>query len=232
MPMLRHSVIWLLRDTTTPELRVEMLKGLAYLRMECLMVRAGDYGDDIFGGSRRLAEVPHAARRPVWRRGAEGPPSNYDVALHLDFDDWAGHDAYSADPAHGAGSRFNESVAWDELTARVDWYPDAEPRTRHGHVKHVGMFVWADDAVERAKQRALDAVRALAEFPAVEAVAVGPNVGKLVSDYDWIMDIQLPDRAAAERLLGSAPYARAMEAVAAATKYEWTARLSHVMRGP
>ena len=25
---------------------------------------------------------------------------------------------------------------------------------------------------------------------------------------------------------------RAMEAVAAATKYEWTARLSHIMRGP
>jgi len=230
MPALRHSVIWLLRDTTTPEQRVEMLKGLAYLRMECLMVRAGDYGDDLFGGSRGLGEIPHAARTPVWRRGAEGPPSHYDVALHLDFDGWAEHDAYAADPAHAAGSRFNESVAWDELTARVDWY--GAPPVRHGHVKHVAMFVWADDAAEGVKQRALDAVRALAEVPGVEAVAAGLNVGKLVSDYDWIMDIQLPDRAATERLLGGAPYARAMEAVAAATKYEWTARLSHVMRGP
>lgn len=230
MPPLRHSVIWLLRDTTTPELRVEMLKGLAFLRMECLMVRTGDYGNDLFGGSRRLGEIPHADRTPVWRRGSEGPPSNYDVALHLDFDDWAEHDAYSADPAHGAGSRFNESVGWDELTARVDWY--GAPPPSHGHVKHVAMFVWADDAHERAKQRAFDAVRALAGVPGVEGVAVAPNVGKLVSDYDWIMDIQLPDRAAAERLLGGAPYARAMEAVAAATKYEWTARLSHVMRGP
>ena len=94
------------------------------------------------------------------------------------------------------------------------------------------MFVWADGASEGAKQQALDAVRALAAVPGVEGVAVGPNVGKLVSDYDWIMDIQLPDRAATERLLGGAAYARAMEAVAAATKYEWTARLSHVMRGP
>jgi hypothetical protein len=54
----------------------------------------------------------------------------------------------------------------------------------------------------------------------------------LVSDYDWIMDVQTPDRAAAERLLAGPHYARAMDAVAAATKYEWTARLSHVMRGP
>jgi len=230
--VLRHSVIWLLRDTTTPEMRVEMLKGLAYLRMECLMVRSGDYGADIFGGSRELRELPQVERSPIWRRGAEGPPSNYDVALHLDFDDWAGHEEYSADPAHAAASRFNESVAWDELTARVDWHYDGEPPTRRGHVKHVAMFVWADDAAEGARQRAVDAVQGLAETPGVEAVAVGHNVGKLVSDYDWIMDVQVPDRAAAERLLNGAPYARAMEAVAAATKYEWTARLSHIMRGP
>ena len=68
--MLRHSVIWLLRDTTTPEMRVEMLKGLAYLRMECLMVKSGDYGADIFGGSRELRELPQVERSPIWRRGA------------------------------------------------------------------------------------------------------------------------------------------------------------------
>lgn len=223
-------MIWLLRDTTTPELRIEMLKGLAYLRMECPMVRSGDYGADIFGGSRELREVPPAERTPIWRRGSEGPPSNYDVALHLDFDDWAGHEQYSADPTHAAASRFNEAVAWDELTARVDWYYDGEPPTQSGHIKHVAMFVWADDVAEGARQRALDAVRELAKAPGVEAVTIGHNVGKLVSDYDWIMDVQLPDRAATERLLGGTPYVRAMEVVAAATKYEWTARLSHVMR--
>ena len=230
--MLRHSVIWLLRDTTTPELRIEMLKGLAYLRMECPMVRSGDYGADIFGGSQRLHEVPQAERIPVWRRGAAGPPSNYDVALHLDFDDWSGHEQYSADPAHAAASRFNASVSWDELTARVDWHYDGAPPARRGHVKHVAMFVWADGAAEQAKQRALDAVRRLAEAPGVEAVTIGHNVGRLVSDYDWIMDVQLPDRTATERLLRGPHYAGAMETVAAVTKYEWTARLSHVMRGP
>jgi hypothetical protein len=67
----------------------------------------------------------------------------------------------------------------------------------------------------------------------VGAVHLGlQNDGRLVSDYNWIMDVQVPDRDAAERLLGGLHYARAMEAVAAATKYEWTARMSHIMRGP
>jgi hypothetical protein len=94
------------------------------------------------------------------------------------------------------------------------------------------MFVWGDGVPEHAKQRAFDTVRRLADAPGVVAVTVGHNVGRLVSDYDWIIDVQVPDRDAAERLLGGPHYARAMDAVAAATKYEWTARVSHIMRGP
>ncbi len=230
--MLRHSVIWRLRDTTTPALQAEMLQGLAYLRLECPMVRSGDYGEDLFGGSRRFDNPPPFEATPVWRRGADGPPGNYDVALHLDFDDWDSYQQYSPHPAHKAASVFNGAVSWDELTARVDWYFDGDAPARRGHVKHVAMFVWADGVPEHAKQRAHDAVRRLADAPGVEAVTLGHNVGRLVSDYDWIMDVQVPDRDAAERLLGGPHYARAMDAVAAATKYEWTARVSHIMRGP
>jgi hypothetical protein len=237
--MLRHSVLWVLRDTTTPALEAEMLAGLAYLRMECLMVRGGDYGADLFGGSRRLETPAPRERTPVWRRGSraasadtDGPPANYDVALHLDFEDWTAYQRYSPDPAHQAASRFNGSVSWDELTARVDWYYEGEPPARRGHIKHVAMFVWADGAAEDLRRRALDAVRRLGEAPHVEALAVGQNTGKLVSDYDWIMDVQLPDRDTAARFLAGRHYAEAMAEVAAATKYEWTARLSHLMRGP
>jgi hypothetical protein len=230
--MLRHSVIWRLRDTTTPALQTEMLQGLAYLRMECPMVRSGDYGEDLFGGSRRFDDPPPFEAAPVRRRGTDGPPAYYDMALHLDFDDWGAYREYSPHPAHRAASGFNGMASWDELTARVDWYFDGETPTRRGHVRHVAMFVWADGVSQRAKRRALDAVQALGEAPGVEAVTVGRNVGQLVSDYDWIMDAQVPDRAAAERLLGGPHYARAMTEVAASTKYEWTARLSHVMRGP
>jgi hypothetical protein len=230
--MLRHSVIWRLRDTTTPALQAEMLQGLAYLRMECPMVRSGDYGEDLFGGSRRFDDPPPFEATPVWRRGADCPPANYDVALHLDFDDWDSYRQYSPHPAHKAASAFNGAVSWDDLTARVDWYLDGEAPTRRGHVKHVAMFVWGDGVPEHAKQRAFDTVRRLADAPGVVAVTLGHNVGRLVSDYDWIMDVQVPDRDAAERLLGGPHYARAMDAVAAATKYEWTARVSHLMRGP
>ncbi|HEV2440671.1 MAG TPA: hypothetical protein VGX97_11480 [bacterium] len=230
--MLRHSVIWRLRDTTTPALQTEMLEGLAYLRMECPMVRSGDYGDDLFGGSRRFDDPRPFEASPVWHRGPDGPPANYDVALHLDFDDWDAYRQYSPHPAHRAGSVFNGAVSWDELTARVDFYLNGEAPNRRGHVKHVAMFVWTDGVSEQAKQRALEAARALGDAPGVEAVTLGHNVGQLVSDYDWIMDVHVPDRPAAERLLAGAHYARAMAAVAAATKYEWTARLSHIMRGP
>ncbi len=226
--MLRHSVLWTLRDTTGPDLRLEMLKGLAFLGTECPMVRHGDYGEDIFGGSRDLREVP---RTPMWRRQASGPESDFDVALHLDFDDWSGHEAYSADTTHGAASTFNESVSWDELTARVDWYYEGDRPTRRGYVRHVAMFVWDDGIDEAGKARAVDAVRELGELGEIDAVATGANVGQLRSDYDWIMDIQLPDRLSAERLLAGSVYAKAMETVATATRFEWTARVTHLMRG-
>jgi hypothetical protein len=225
--MLRHSVLWTLRDTTTPELRLEMLQGLAYLGTECPSVRYGDYGDDLFGVGRAAG----LRERPMWRRDGLAPPGDFDAALHLDFDDWPHFEEYGADPVHEAASRFNESVSWDELTARVDWYYDGERRTRRGHVRHVAMFAWGDEADEAAKQRALEAVADLAGADEVESAATGINVGVHPSDYDWIMDIHVADRPAAERLLTSQRYASAMEPVAAATRFEWTARVTHLMRG-
>jgi len=216
---------------TSPEQQLEMLKGLAFLRTECMSVRHGDYGEDLFGGSCDLRLAPPAQRTPMWRREGDSPPSNFDVALHLDFADFEAADDYSADPTHTAASRFNESVSWDELTARVDWLYDGDVPTQRGHVRHVAMFVWANDSSDAVRQLALDAVQALEALDGVERVTVGHSVQRLTSDYDWILDVQLPDRPTAERLLNGAGYAHAMEAVAAATKYEWTARVTHVMRG-
>lgn len=227
---LRHSVLWTLRDTTSHEQRVEMLKGLSYLCMECRDVRAGDYGSDLFGGNQPLRDVPPWKRTPRWR-SVTTPPSNFDMALHLDFDDWPGHDAYGIDPIHNAASSFNESVSWDEFTARVDWWYDGPILTRRGHVRHCAMFVWSDDASDAAKTRAQDATRQLTEASGVESVTIGTNIGHLTTDFDWILDIQLVDEDAARALLDSTAYADAMRSVAASTKYEWTARLTHVMRG-
>jgi len=227
---LRHSVLWTLRDTTSPEQQIEMLKGLAFLCMEPHQVRAGDYGSDLFGGSQPLREVRPWQRLPRWR-SLSVPPANFDIALHLDFDDWSGHDGYGADPTHNAASAFNESVSWDEMTARVDWWYEGPPLTHRSHVRHVAMFVWVDDVTERAKRRALDAVRRLEGVTGIESVAMGENVGHLMTDFDWILDIQLPDRESASRMLDGDSYKDAMETVATATKFDWTARLTHLMRG-
>src|SRR5207249_11201711 len=116
---LRHSVLWTLRDTTTPEQTVEMLKGLAYVCLECRDVRAGDYGSDLFGGGQPLRDVKPWLRTPRWR-SLKNPPANYDVAPHLDVDHRVGHDAYGARPLHRAGAGCPGRLAGSQLTARVD----------------------------------------------------------------------------------------------------------------
>jgi hypothetical protein len=208
-----------------------MLKGLAFLRAECVGPVAGDYGEDLLGGSTTLREVKPWDRTPRWRGRAEGPPSNYDVALHLDFDDQAGLDAYNKDDVHHAVGDYNAAINEAELTARVDWWYDGPPLTRPGFIRHSAMFVWTDESGAGERKAAQDAIRELQSAPGVESLSIGDNVGPLKTDYDWLYDIQLVDRAATDALLASAAYADAIKKVAAASKYEWTARVTHIMRG-
>lgn len=230
--MLRHTAFFLHRDTITPEQQSTILRGLAYLRMECAGVRAGDYGSDINGGSAVLREIKPYHRIPRWRARLEGPPCNYDVALHLDFDDESGLREYNADDTHHQIGAYNESVCRPELTARIDWVYPGNPLTRKGLYRHTAMFVWTDEADDRAKSRSLDAVRRLKGAPGVEAVTIGePSGERLTTDFDWIMDIQLIDRAATDVFLRSDLYADVMKMVIPSTKHEWTARLTHVMHG-
>jgi hypothetical protein len=222
-----------MRNPLSADSRTAMLQRLSYLGTECPSVSSGDYGADLFGGSKALHEIPPSQRVPIWRRGAEGPVCNFDMALHLDFADWEAFEEYAVDPTHDDASRANEEENWDELTARCDWYYDADaPPTHAGLVKHVAMFIWNDDASESARQAAVAAVEALAESDEVVAVMTGHNVGKSTTAYDWIVDLRIPDRDAAARLLETAEYERAMAPVAAATRFEWTARMTHVMHRP
>ena len=245
--MLRHTALFLHRDTISEDQKLAMRRGLAFLRMECAGVRAGDYGEDLFGGSSPLLAVPPWKRTPRWRARREGPPCNYDAALHLDFDDEAAMRLSLADGAGRAVARFNASVNVPELTARVDWRYDGEPLVRRGLVRHSALFVWAGEADAAARSRALAAARSLADAPGVAAAAVGENAafdfmvpgepaGKrfawtAAANFDWIVDIQAQDPAAARALLEGPRYAEAMAAIAPATKHEWTARITHVMRG-
>jgi hypothetical protein len=229
--VLRHTAFFLNRDTITPEQRLIMLKGLAYLRFECTSVKALDYGADLFGGSSHLKNVKPWDRTPLWKAQHEGPPSSYDVALHLDFDDQAGLDAYNHDDTHHEVGDYDAAVSFGEFTARVDYWYDGPPLIQRGLVRHTAMFLWADGVTDGAKKHATDAVQGLANGLGVKQVTIGQNIGTHKTDYDWIMDVHVADRDATEKLLNSDVYKHAMAAVIPATKYEWTARLSHLMRG-
>ena len=104
-----------------------MTKGSAYMRFTCPSVRALDFGTDLYGGSTVLAETKPWKRTPRWRGRAEGPPSSYDVALHLDFDDQAGIDDYNKDDVHHEVAVYNAAVCQGEYTARIDWWYDGAP---------------------------------------------------------------------------------------------------------
>lgn len=229
--MFRHTAFFMLSPGVTPEQQLIMLKGLAYMRYECPTVAHLDYGTDVFGGSREMYSVKAYRRTPRWRSRREGPPTNFDVALHLDFVDEAANKAYNDDAVHHEVAVYNESICEAELTARVDWHYDGGYLTRPGHIRHCEMFVWDDDADDAAKEAALDAVRGLEAAPGVESVTVGRNVGTLATDLDWILDVQVPDEQACKQLLESDLYAGVMADVTPLTKHEWTARMSHVMRG-
>jgi hypothetical protein len=45
--VLRHTALFVLRETTTPEERRTMLQGLASLLDECPTVLGGDYGESL-----------------------------------------------------------------------------------------------------------------------------------------------------------------------------------------
>jgi hypothetical protein len=225
----RHTAFFIFKEDITPEKHLAMLKGLAYMRYECPTVVALDFGSDLFGGSSRLREVKPWDRTPRWHGAKEGPPTSYDVALMLDFEDAAGNEAYNDDDVHHEVAAYNAAVCQGELTARVDWEYEGEPLNRAGGVRHSAMFLWADGTEENARGEAQEAVRSLESQPGAESLTIGQNVGKLRTDFDWIVDVQLPDEDSAGALLESDAYRDAMAAVAPATKYEWTARLTHRM---
>jgi hypothetical protein len=229
--MLRHTAFFLLREGNGPEEMLRMTKGSAYMRFLCPSVRALDFGTDLFGGSSVLANTKPWERTPRWRGQLEGPPSSYDVALHLDFDDQAGIEDYNQDDVHHEVAVYNAAVCQGEYTARIDWWYDGEPLIARGHVRHAAMFVWDDGVDDAAKAEALDRARRLGDEADVERLTIGTNVGTLRTDYDWIVDVQLPDPDATERFLAGSAYADAMRDVAGMTKHEWTARMSHTVHG-
>lgn len=229
--MLRHTAFFMLKEGNGPEEMRWMQKGSAYMRFTAAGPVAIDFGQDLFGGSLHLKETKPWDRTPRWRAAVEGPPCDYDVALHLDFEDESGLEAYNKDDVHHEIAVYNAAVCQGELTARIDWWYEGAPLIEAGKVRHTAMFLWKDKLDDAARERALAEVKRLGDETGVEQVTIGTNVGTLRTDYDWILDLRLPDEAAAKALIEGDGYREAMRALADTTKFEWTARLTHRMHG-
>lgn len=228
--MLRHTALFLWRDTTDDQQKLVALKGLAYLSYGCPSVRAVDFGTDLLGGSSELLRVKPWDRTPLWLAHSSGPPSNFDMALHLDFDDQKGLDDYNSDAVHHEVGVYNASVCDGERTARVDWWYDGPPRTERGGVRHASLYLWDDDASPTTRDDVREAFRMLERaVPGIRSVSVGDNVGSLRTDYDLVVDMQFADLADAEVAFDHAAHKEALVLAAGATKNEWTARITHPM---
>lgn len=228
--MLRHTALFLFRDTTGEEGKLLAKKGLAYLAYGCPSVRAVDFGSDLQGGSRPLVDSKPWDRTPLWKARTVGPPSNFDMALHLDFDDQAGLDEYNKDDVHHEVAVYNVSVCKPERTARIDWWYDGPIRTERGGVRRTSLFLWSDDATDTQKDDVRAAFAALnGAIPGLGSLVTGDNVGTLATDYDLLVDARFGTLADVDAYLQGAAYAEALALAAAATKYEWTANITHTM---
>jgi hypothetical protein len=226
--VLRHTALFMWRDATGEEQQLAAKKGLAYLRYGCPSVREVDFGTDLLGGSSPLREIKPWDRTPLWDARPSGPPSNFDLALHLDFDDREGLDAYNKDDAHHEVAAYNASVCRPDRTARVDWWYEGPPRVERGAVRHTDLYLWDDDAPGSARADVQEAFSSLAgSVPGVRSVLVADNVGTLRTDYDMIVDVHLDGLPEAEAFLAHSGYREAVTFAAAATKFEWTARITH-----
>ena len=241
--MLRHTALFLWRDTTTEQQKLVALKGLAYMSYGCPSVRKLDFGTDLLGGSSPLIELKPWKRTPPWKARETGLPFNWDMALHLDFDDQQGMDAYNKDDVHHEVGAYNASVCRPERTARIDWWYDGPPRVEKGLIRQTALFLWRDEATEQQKNDVREAFRSLdGAVSALRSLVIGrtpplasatkhsdDTIGPLATDYDLIVDALFADLAGVEAYKEHPAYKEALALATTATKNEWTARITHRM---
>ena len=228
--MLRHTALFMWRDSTSEAQKLIMKKGLAYLRYGCASVREVDFGEDLLGGSSVLLQVKPYRRTPLWKARETGPPCNFDVTLNLDFDDAEGLKQYNLDPVHHEVGEYDASVCRPERTARIDWWYEGPSLVHRGWIRHLALYLWDDGATDGQKKSVREGLLSLKKsVPVVRSLVVGDNIGTLTTDYDLILDVQFADIEAVRAYFGH-PAQREVAALAAGCmKNEWTARITHRM---
>jgi hypothetical protein len=228
--MLRHTALFMWRDSTNDAQKLMMKKGLAYLRYGCLSVREVDFGEDLLGGSSTLLQVKPYRRTPLWKARETGPACNFDVTLNLDFDDAEGLKQYNLDEVHHEVGEYDASVCRPERTARVDWWYEGPSLVHRGWIRHTALYLWADGATDGQKKSVREGLLALKKsIPVVRSLVTGDNIGTLTTDYDLILDVQFADMEGVRAYFEHPALREAAALTAGLTKNEWTARITHRM---
>ena len=165
-------------------------------RAGCHRLRLGPAG----GSLPSLRHQALGADAPAGAPAASGPPSSFDVALHLDFADEAGLEAYNKDDVHHEVAVYNAEVSQGSsrpgstggTTAMPpdNAWPGVTTRCSCGRTR------------SRKTGREPPSTRcAGSRTPPELSGDVGTGVGSLKTDFDWILDVQLRDAEAAERLM-------------------------------
>ncbi len=140
-------------------------------------------------------------------------------------------DAYNQDPVHHEVAAYNESVCRPERTARIDWWYDGPPRIEKGLIHSVALYLWRDEATDTQKDDVREAFRSLNKsVPTVKSLLTGDGtIGTLATDYDLIVDGIFNTLDDCKAAMEHPAYKEALALAVAATKNEWTARLTHKM---
>ncbi len=209
--MLRHTALFMWRDTSTEQQKLVALKGLAYMSYGCPSVRRpglrhrparGQQLDD-----RAEAVEAHAALEGA-RDGSAVQLGHVPLpGLRRPGRAWT---PTTTDPVHHEVGVYNESVCRPERTARIDWWYDGPSRIEKGLIHSVALYLWRDEATDTQKDDVREAFRSLNKsVPAVKSLITGDGtIGTLATDYDLIVDGDLQRPSTTARPTWSTPPTR------------------------
>jgi hypothetical protein len=204
--MIRHAVVFVLKDDTTPEQVLRAKEGMAacYFASKVLAL---DFGDDL----------------------GIGEPTNHDLGLthdHVDRELW---DDYNKNETHHRAGEYIKTITNTDRVARVDWVYDG-PESRRGLVRHMAMYRWADGIDEAGKAEARAATLALGSaVPGLRWIGVGDDLLWYPPNHDWIVEAHFDDADGFRAFREHPAQVRAAELIAAATKPPETATIQHRM---
>lgn len=204
--MIRHAVLFVLKDDTTPEQVLRAKEGMAscYFASKVLAL---DFGDDL-----RI-----------------GDPGNHDLALTHDHADRELWDDYNKNETHHRAGEYIKTITNTDRVARVDWEYDG-PESQRGLVRHMALYRWRDGLDDAEKAEVRNATLALqGVVPSLRWIGMGDDLLWYPPNHDWIVEAHFDDADGFKAFADHPAHARVAELIGGATKPDDTASIQHRM---